>query len=350
MVSNICWFWPQFTVVVCCGCGCGCGCCCGCGCGCGCRRRRRRFKTVQLSEILNKPRWSFREWPPSLQYFTAGCCPNICCNSNCTWMTTTLLVFPQEDVYMRYLCISMFLVTAPLGRPHCCRFPHGHEGGFRGGIGGLGGAINVLVRLGSFYIFSCSHTHTLDSILRCKIFSCTCRHIWCSSLELADAQSCVIRSCLALADTLDATLQDRIWGRSEVTKSSLPIQLWTRELTGDQLKLHLNRYVWIWYWKHCKAGYGLDLLKELGMLSAHEVGQPNHRLLKLIKRSGSEKTSGWITLTSFRKTISQKWQFRYCENMRKPIQVHFERPLPCFFEGSQTWSDCERWKKHGVLQ
>ena len=118
MVSKICWFWPQFTVVVCCGCGC--CCCCGCGCGCGCRRRR--FKTVQLSEILNKPRWSFREWPPSLQYFTAGCCPNICCNSNCTWMTTTLLVFPQEDVYMRYLCISVFLVTAPLGRPLPCFF------------------------------------------------------------------------------------------------------------------------------------------------------------------------------------------------------------------------------------
>jgi len=56
---------------------------------------------------------------------------------------------------------------------------------------------------------------------------------------------------------------DRIW---DGLKSSLPRQLSTRQLTGDQLKLQLNKYVWVWQWKHHKIGLGLDLLQELGKL------------------------------------------------------------------------------------
>ena len=39
-----------------------------------------------------------------------------------------------------------------------------------------------------------------------------------------------------------------------------------------KLKLHMNRYVWIWYWKHCKVGSPKSLV---GVGKAHDVNQQN---------------------------------------------------------------------------
>lgn len=68
-------------------------------------------------------------------------------------------------------------------------------------------------------------------------------------------------------ETLDVTVSgqglDCIW---DGLKSFLPRQLSIRQLIGNQLKLQMNRYVWIWYWKHCKAGSPKDLVLELAKL------------------------------------------------------------------------------------
>ena len=56
---------------------------------------------------------------------------------------------------------------------------------------------------------------------------------------------------------------DRIW---DSLKRTLPRTLSTRQLSLDAMRLRLQRYVWMWYWRHRISSEGSDVLESLGAL------------------------------------------------------------------------------------
>ena len=56
---------------------------------------------------------------------------------------------------------------------------------------------------------------------------------------------------------------DRIW---DSLKRTLPRSLSTRQLSLDAMRLRLQRYVWMWYWRHRISSEGSDVLESLGAL------------------------------------------------------------------------------------
>ena len=118
---------------------------------------------------------------------------------------------------------------------------------------------------------------------------------------------------------------DRIW---DGLKSSLPRQLSTRQLTGDQFKLQLNKYVWVWQWKHHKIGLGLDLLQELGKL----MKSINKKIgyWKWADRR-CKKASNVFREYVFEIHFFQKSRFRYSENDTKLILRRASNVFEPFF-------------------
>ena len=56
---------------------------------------------------------------------------------------------------------------------------------------------------------------------------------------------------------------DRIW---DSLKGILPRTFSTRQLSLDAMRLRLQRYVWMWYWRHRISSEGSDVLESLGAL------------------------------------------------------------------------------------
>ena len=56
---------------------------------------------------------------------------------------------------------------------------------------------------------------------------------------------------------------DRMW---DSLKRTLPRSLSTRTLSVDSLRLRLQRYVWMWYWRHKISSEASDVLEKLGAL------------------------------------------------------------------------------------
>ena len=93
---------------------------------------------------------------------------------------------------------------------------------------------------------------------------------------------------------------DRIWGS---LKRALPRTLSTRQLSLDAMRLRLQRYVWMWYWRHRISSEGSDVLEGLGALMSKVNGALGYWITSR-RQARSEKTE----LSKTR--MGMRWSFR----------------------------------------